>query len=121
MYDPARDPARQEPTINTTQKRKARDRTRAWRKARQGSGTAEAREIDRAIVAALMHVVLNDKTGLIPKEMLPAIVQVATFILERGHDRTDALGAVEDRLRALGRGQAVTHAKDREASRRTSE
>lgn len=108
--------------MTSDQRRNARKRTQAWRKARQVAGTPEAREIDRAVVAALLHVVVNDEeAGLIPKELLPAIVQVASFVLEKGYDRADALGAVEERLRTLGRMQEVKLAKEREASRRTGE
>lgn len=94
--------------------RKARERTERWRERRKEERAPEARQIDRAVAAAIVHVVQADKEhGRLPKELLPAIAHVATFILEKGHDRLYALGAVEDRLEALGRSQEVRRARER--------
>lgn len=108
--------------MRATDRKKARDRTRQWRKARQEAATPEAREIDRAVVAALVHVVVEDRRrGLLPPELVPAVAHVAAFILEEGRRRKGAFEAVEARLQDLMEAQEVKRAHDMAAIRRTPE
>lgn len=100
--------------------RKARERTERWRERRKAERAPEARQIDKALAAALAHVIDADREhGRLPKELLPAIAHVAAFILEMGHDRLHAIGAVEDRVEALTRASEVRRAQERVLRRMT--
>ncbi|MEF2554346.1 hypothetical protein VQ042_24030 [Aurantimonas sp. A2-1-M11] len=99
------------------QRDKARERSRRWREARRNTRVPESRQIDRAIAAGIIHIVLADRARdrILPQEIMSELAKVAAFILEEGYDRGGAHEAVEERMRALGKSLEVGRARERQS------
>lgn len=88
-----------------TRARKQRERTAKWRAARQAQRRPEARQVDRAVLLAFMHVGMKGRP--IGNDELKEIRRIAVDLLARRHDRTASTTAIRSRLEALGKSREI--------------
>lgn len=88
-----------------TRMRKQRERTAKWRAARQALRKPEARQVDRAVLLAFMHVGMKRRP--IGDDELTEIRRIALDLLARHHDRTASSKAIRSRLGALSKSREI--------------
>ena len=94
-----------------TRARKQRERTAKWRADREARRVPEARQVDRAILLAFMHVVIRGRP--IGEDELWEIRTIAVDLLARRHDRAASKEAIRSRLEALGKSREIRTMKSR--------
>jgi len=88
-----------------TRARKQRERTAKWRAARQAQRRPEARQVDRAILLAFMHVGMKGRP--IGNDEFKEIRKIALDLLSRRHDKAASSAAIWDRVEALSKSREI--------------
>ena len=88
-----------------TRARKQRERTAKWRADREARRVPEARQVDRAMLLAFMHVGIRGRP--IGEDELKEIRKIAVDLLARRHDKAASKDAIRSRLEALGKSREI--------------
>lgn len=88
-----------------TRARKQRERTAKWRAARQAQRRPEARQVDRAVLLAFIHVGMRGRP--IGEDELTEIRRIALDLLARRHDKAASSKAIRSRLGALSKSREI--------------
>ena len=79
-------------------RKKARDRTARWRN--RTAGVPEARQIDRALVVALVRMIIIEKV-VVDRQSMLRLLHLAVGVLARQFDRQVATLALAERISKL--------------------
>jgi len=85
--------------------RTQRERTAKWRASREARRVPEARQVDRAVLLAFIHVGMRGRP--IGDDELTEIRKIALDVLARRHDKAASSKAIRSRLGALSKSREI--------------